>query len=309
MAVSPRSADATLLTPSMTASARSLAASLPELLVEAHQVANTVASGWHGRRRAGHGEDFWQFRPFQFGEPARRIDWRRSARDEGHLYVREQELENAHTVWMWADLSASMRFASRLSSATKRDRAVVLMIALAELLARSGERIGLLGHGRPIASRAAAERLAMTLSHLENDAARPVSSAVRRFHEVVLFGDLLDPPDVIEAELARLSGAGARVHLIQVMDPIEETFPFTGRTEFVDPETGGRLTAGRAEAWRSGYLAALARQRDLLTRATRRSGWSFLIHHTDKPAAEVLLSLHGRLAAGMAHTGVGGGAA
>ncbi|WP_181707365.1 DUF58 domain-containing protein [Chthonobacter rhizosphaerae] len=308
MAASSQTADAPLLTPSMTASARSLAASLPELLVEAQQVANTVASGWHGRRRAGFGEDFWQFRPFQFGEPARRIDWRRSARDEGHLYVREQELENAHTVWLWADLSASMRYRSQLAAGTKRDRAVVLMIALAELLARSGERIGLLGHGRPIASRSAAERLAMTLSHLDDDAARPGTGAVRRFHEVVLFGDLLDSPDEISAELARLSGAGARVHLIQVMDPIEETFPFTGRTEFLDPETGGRLTAGRAEAWRRGYLEALARQRDALTAATRRPGWSFLIHHTDKPPAEVLLTLHGRLAAGMAHAGVAGGA-
>ncbi|WP_181702571.1 DUF58 domain-containing protein [Chthonobacter albigriseus] len=309
MAGVDQTATAPVLTPAMTASARSLAASLPDLMVEARQVANTVATGWHGRRRAGFGEDFWQFRPFQFGEPARRIDWRRSAREEGHLYVREQELENAHTVWLWSDLSASMRFKSDLASTFKRDRAIVLMVALAELLARSGERIGLLGHGRPIASRSAAERLAMTLSHLEDDTARPSVGAVRRFHEVVVFGDFLDPADEIALELSHLSGSGARVHLVQVLDPIEETFPFTGRTEFIDPETGGRITAGRAEAWKKGYLEALGRHREALRDATRRPGWSFLIHHTDRPPADVLLALHARLSAGAVHTGVAGGAA
>jgi uncharacterized protein (DUF58 family) len=285
------------LGPALTATARSLAASLPDLLVEARQVANTVAAGWHGRRRAGTGEDFWQFRPFNFGEPARRIDWRRSAREDGQLFVREQEMENAHTVWLWADLSASMAFRSDLAAVVKRDRALVLMIALAELLARSGERIGLLGHGRPVASRNAAERLAMTLAHLDDESARPNTAAVRRLHEVVVFGDFLDPADEITAELGRLAATGARVHLVQVMDPIEETFPYLGRTEFTDPETGARITAGRAEAWRTGYLAALARHRDRLRAATRLPGWSFLVHHTDRPPADVLLTLHGRLSA------------
>lgn len=286
------------VTPALTASARSLAAALPDLLVEARQVANTVAAGWHGRRRAGGGEDFWQFRPFQFGEPARSIDWRRSAREDGHLFVREREMENAHTVWLHVDLSPSMNFRSGLAPVVKRDRAVLVTIALAELLARSGERIGLLGHGRPLASRSAAERLASTLAHVEGEAARPDLSAVRRLHEVVMVGDFLDPADDVAADLGRLAATGARVHLVQVMDPVEETFPFVGRTEFRDPETGGRVTAGRAEAWRAGYVAALARHRDRLRAAMRLPGWSFAVHHTDRPPTEALLALHGRLAAG-----------
>lgn len=286
------------VTPALTATARSLADALPDLLVDAREVANTVASGWHGRRRAGTGEDFWQFRPFQFGEPARSIDWRRSAREDGHLFVREREMENAHTVWLWADLSPSMAFRSDLSQFVKRDRALVLMIALAELLARSGERIGLPGHGRPTASRNAAERLATALLHVDADAARPEIGVVRRLHEVVVFGDFLDPTDETVSDLRRLAGIGARVHLVQVLDPIEETFPFAGRTEFVDPETGGRITAGRAEAWRTGYVAALARHRDRLRSAMRLPGWSFAVHHTDRSPADVLLALHARLAAG-----------
>src|SRR5271156_3722483 len=81
---------------------RPLAAAMPRLIREARRVAATVIHGLHGRRRAGPGENFWQYRRFVSGEPAARIDWRRSARDD-HLYVREQEWEAAHTVWIWPD--------------------------------------------------------------------------------------------------------------------------------------------------------------------------------------------------------------
>ena len=96
-----------------TGEARSLSATMPRLILEARRVAATVIHGLHGRRRAGTGENFWQFRRFVSGEPAARVDWRRSARDD-HLYVREQEWEAAHTVWIWPDRSPSMVFASPL---------------------------------------------------------------------------------------------------------------------------------------------------------------------------------------------------
>ena len=77
---------------------RTLAASLPRLVLEARRIAANVIHGLHGRRRAGAGESFWQYRRFVSGEPSQNVDWRRSARDD-HLYVREQEWEAAHTVW------------------------------------------------------------------------------------------------------------------------------------------------------------------------------------------------------------------
>ena len=111
--------------------AKSIAAAMPDMLIEAQRVANTVLAGWHGRRVSGRGETFWQFRPFVTGEAAASIDWRRSARDE-HLFVREKEWEAAHTLWLWPDLSPSMDFRSRLAPVSKRRRAIVLTLALAE---------------------------------------------------------------------------------------------------------------------------------------------------------------------------------
>src|ERR1051325_5762608 len=138
---------------------RTLAASLPRLILESRKIAATVIHGLHGRKRAGSGENFWQFRRFVSGEEVRRIDWRRSARDD-NLYVREREWEAAHTIWIWSDRSPSMEFSSRLAPGGKLDRTLPIAFALAEMLVEAGERVGLPGLMRPTGSRAVIDRMA-----------------------------------------------------------------------------------------------------------------------------------------------------
>src|SRR5436309_13582821 len=103
-----------------TGAGRQLSATMPRLILEARRVAATIIHGLHGRRRAGSGENFWQFRRFMSGEPAARVDWRRCARDDD-LYVRERECEAELTVLIWPDRSASIMFASALVRETKLD--------------------------------------------------------------------------------------------------------------------------------------------------------------------------------------------
>ncbi len=272
--------------------AKRLAESLPDLLMEARRVANTILAGWHGRRRAGPGETFWQFRPFVSGEPASGIDWRRSAHDD-HLYVRDTEWEAAHTVWLAPDLSPSMAFRSRHAAASKRDRAAVATLAIAALLAHAGERVGLLGSTRPILSRNAPETLSRALPSAGGTDLD--LRELRQHSDLVIISDFLDGTDAMEKRIAAIAATGARAHLLQIVDPIEETFPFGGRMEFVDPETGARVTVGRAEAWRTAYQERLAALRERLRLHARRLDWTFLIHRTDRPATEPLLALHARL--------------
>lgn len=289
--------------------ARSLAEAMPDLLVEATRVAATVAAGWHGRRRAGSGEAFWQYRPLMPGEPASTVDWRRSARDD-HLYVREREWEAAHTVWLAPDLSASMDWRSDLASVTKRDRAVVLVLALADLLARAGERIGMPGVLRPITHRRAAERLAMALAAHDARPALPMPADVGRFSELVVVGDFLDDFDAVETRLTALAGAGARLHLARVHDPAEATLPFVGHLEFRDPETGEIVRVPRTEAlvaaWERRWTAHGAALADL----ARRGGWTLIGHSTDRAAVEAALALHASLGGDRHHlpqAALGGG--
>ncbi|MEM8985995.1 MAG: DUF58 domain-containing protein, partial [Pseudomonadota bacterium] len=89
--------------------AEKLAAPLPPLLAEAERIAASVLQGVHGRRRAGTGETFWQYRPYAQGDSVASIDWRQSARSD-RLYVRQNEWEASNAVWLWPDGSASMDF-------------------------------------------------------------------------------------------------------------------------------------------------------------------------------------------------------
>lgn len=273
------------------ARARVRAALVPDLLVEARRVVNTVIAGWHGRRKRGIGENFWQFRPYVDGEAIARIDWRRSARDD-HTYVRDREWEAAHTVWLWADPSASMLYRSKTASVSKESRSLVLALALAELLSRSGERIAWPGLTDPFSARNGAERLAAQMLHAAHLPMRPDLSATKRFSDVVLISDFLDPVDETKEWLDTLATRGVRAHLIEIADPAEEEFPYAGRTEFQDPETGAKLTAGRAEALRDDYRNLYNARRDELSLWARKLGWSYTVNHTDRLASDALVRVH-----------------
>lgn len=278
--------------------AHAVASRLPDLLVEAMRVSSTVAHGIHGRRRPGPGETFWQFRQFQSGDTATQIDWRRSA-SSSHLYVREREWEAAHTLWLWPDLSPSMSFRSELSSTSKADRALVLALASAELLVRGGERVALLGLSRPTASRKASTKLAETIAENAGspalESSLPPDERLSRFSGVLLFSDFLDPIEAITERLTRLASDGVAGHMVQVLDPAEETLPYQGRTEFLGMEGGERWLADRIETLRPEYQARFRAHRAALETLAARLGWSFLVHHTDRSAAEPLLTLIMRL--------------
>lgn len=275
------------------AEAHGLAARMPALLVEARRVAHTVTHGTHGRRRAGPGETFWQFRHFDANDSAAGIDWRRSASSD-RLFVREREWEAAHTVWLWLDLSPSMRFRSSLSKTSKESRAVVLALALTELLSRSGERVGMLG-GMPFAGRNAGRKIAELLLNETAESSLPPPAQLNRFSECLLFSDFLEPVDETIARFHDIARQGVRGHLIQILDPAEETLPYAGRTEFAAAEGEHRMIAGRAEDLRELYQERLNRHRLDLQEAVVKLGWSFVMHHTDRPAEEVVLAVHGRL--------------
>src|SRR5689334_23856570 len=189
--------------------ARTLAESMPRLILEARRIAATVIHGLHGRKRAGPGENFWQYRRFVWGEPARRVDWRRSARDD-HLYVREQEWEAAHTVWIWPDRSPSMTFRSRLAQEAKLDRALVVAFALAEVLVHAGERVGVPGLMRPTGSRNVLDKFANAIVHdLSDRPSLPHGFAPPAFSEIIVLSDFWSPTAQVCASISMLAGNGA----------------------------------------------------------------------------------------------------
>jgi uncharacterized protein (DUF58 family) len=279
-------------------SAHGLAKRLPALLVEASRVAQTVAHGIHGRRRAGPGETFWQFRQYGTSDSAPQIDWRRSASSD-HLFIREREWEAAHTVRLWPDLSKSMVFRSHLAADTKQDRALILAFAIGELLIDGGERVGLLGGEAPSAGRKTISKIALAVARNQQEgrdfASLPPRTTLSRFSECILFSDFLDPPEALAPAFENIAAQGVRGHLIQVLDPAEETLPYNGRIEFAGVEGSERMLAPRAEDLRKAYVDRLERHKEAIISLARRLEWSYLLHHTDRPAGEALLALHTHL--------------
>lgn len=279
--------------------AEDLALRLPPLLVAAERVAATVAQGVHGRRRVGTGETFWQFRRYMEGDSVHAIDWRQSGKSR-HVFVRETEWEAAQTVWLWRDASASMGWRSDATLPTKRERADLLLLAAAVLLIRGGERTAILGSGiAPSAARSITPRLALHLAGEAADIADdglPRPEPLPRHAQLVLIGDLLSPLEEVRQTVAAFSGRGLRGHLVQVLDPAEETLPFAGRVEFQGLEGESRLLVPRVEGVRDAYLERLAAQKAGLADLARAAGWTYTLHRTDRPPQTALLSLWGALA-------------
>jgi uncharacterized protein (DUF58 family) len=268
----------------------------PPLLIAADRVAQSLIQGEHGRRRAGPGEDFWQYRPYSFGDAANRIDWRKSARSQKML-IRENEWAATNTLHVWASNGPGMAFRSSMAQVTKRDRATLLAVAAGIIAVRAGERVTALASPHaPGHTRLALSNMADWFTSAQGeDAGLPPAARVARFSTCLLIGDFLDPLPETATALTALAAQGARGHVLQVLDPAEEVFPYRGRTRFEEFDGRDSMTAGRAETLRAAYAARLADHRAALKQLLGKLGWTLSLHRTDRPAAGALLSIYGAL--------------
>ncbi|SIS64254.1 DUF58 domain-containing protein [Phaeovulum vinaykumarii] len=271
------------------AGAEDLGARASALLLSADHLAGLVQMGAHGRRRAGAGEAFWQYRPAQAGDTARMIDWRRSARADTP-FVREREAEVAQSLLLWVDGSASMALHGKAA------RARLLALALALLALRAGEAAGIAG--APLRrGHAAGGDLALHLEAAAGEGAAddpPEFGAPAGFDlpangRALAVSDFLGDPAPVDAFLARAAASGVRGVLLQVLDPAEEAFPFTGRMIFESPAATRRRETQEAAELAVAYRARLAERRAQLDRAARGAGWVFGTHHLGQPPAAALL--------------------
>ncbi|MQQ08557.1 DUF58 domain-containing protein [Epibacterium sp. SM1979] len=269
------------------------ASALPPLLVQAEHLAGSVLLGDHGRRRAGMGDDFWQYRPLQQGDSRRMIDHRRSAKGD-QQFVREREWQIAQTVHLWCDLGASMRFSSSDQLPHKIDRARVLALAAAILMIRAGERVGLTGGLLP-PRRGNQQILRLTEMFSRTDQADyapPEHRALIPHARALFISDFLGPFEELQLALTKAADRGVRGVVLQVLDPAEESFPFVGRTRFQSVTGAVEHETLKASALKDRYLERLAERRDLLDRLCRDAGWRMGIHHTGDNAQTGLMWIY-----------------
>lgn len=279
--------------------AEKVSGALPPLLVEAERLVSTLAIGVHGRRRAGQGETFWQYRAAQPGDSLNQIDWRRSARSD-RLYVRETEWEAAESVLLWADKAQAMAFRSDQVEFSKAQRARLLAAAVAVLLNRGGERFGLLGTeaDRPRTGETQLMRIAALLQapdHNAPDFGAPPRGRMPKAGKAIFFSDFMGPRDAVFPALLNAAGQGTGGIFVMVLDPIEIDFPFVGRTRFESVARAVRHETDQAAGLRQAYLDRLDERRTELALVARRAGWQLIVHRTDESPRVPLVRIHGIL--------------
>jgi uncharacterized protein (DUF58 family) len=274
--------------------AEHLAHGFADLLAEAHQLAASISLGAHGRRRAGHGEEFWQYRTALETDALRDIDWRRSARSDDH-FVRQHEWQNTQSVHLWVDRGASMRFRSKPTLPMKAHRAAVIGLSISILLAKAGERVGLTDQiDPPKQGIVQIEKMAMSLSGAFEDQefAIPAKKHMKQGQKAVFISDFLGNWDQIFESLSYAANQHADGYLLQVLDPLEENFPFKGRTVLLSMNGSHRFETLRAQSLRDEYREKLAERKAALQQLSKKTGWRYMCHQTVEPAKIPMMWLY-----------------
>jgi uncharacterized protein (DUF58 family) len=245
------------------------------------------------------GDDFWQYRPAQPGDSRRMIDYRRSARGDTE-FVREREWQIAQSIMLWVDRGASMRFTSSDALPQKAERARLLGLAIAILLIRGGERVGLTGTRLP-PRRGNTQILQLAELFSEDapeDYSPPEHRAMIPSARALFISDFMGDVGEVKLALTKAADRGVRGVLLQVLDPTEESFPFRGRTIF--ESVGGSLSHEtlKANDLKGRYLDRLAERKAELQALCALTGWQYGQHHTDHSAQAALLWLYGAMQGG-----------
>lgn len=274
-------------------------AALGHIEVVARWIVDGFLSGLHRSPRKGFSVEFADFRPYQPGDDLRYVDWKIAARADRWV-VKQYEEETNLRATLVLDVSRSMdwRGAPAELRLTKRAYAEQLVAALALLLLRQRDAVGLIRFDDairtsipPRARTTQWRRLAAALSERAGGRASELAAAlgqtarlVTRRGMVVLISDLLVDVEAAMPALRGLRAAGHDVTVFHVMDPAERRFTGASDAQYEDPETALAVPAAGADvraAYESTVTTVIAEWRDAL--GAMGAGYELVL--TDQPYA------------------------
>ncbi|MCF8496068.1 MAG: DUF58 domain-containing protein [Alphaproteobacteria bacterium] len=256
----------------------------PDLLLLAEETIRSLGTGEHARRRSGPGHNFRQFRDYVPGDLPRSIDWRRSARSDERLYVRQTEEEKPQTALIWRGGGPGMDFRSKSALHSKVVTAQILALSLAILLGRGGERARMLDSPEIFSP----EDMARYLCAEQNQTLPPEHVNIPAHAHLILIGDFLNPPEQTAAAFHDLSAKTRNGLVIQVLDPAELELPYEGAAVFTDPEGTIRARLSDTQGIRTAYAQRIQDHIEQVRTCTTRTGWAYHLHRTDSPPEAIL---------------------
>jgi uncharacterized protein (DUF58 family) len=229
-------------------------AALGGLELVAARVVEGVYAGLHRSPHRGFGVEFAEHRMYQPGDDLRFVDWRMFGRSDRY-YVKQFERDTALRAMLVLDLSSSMDWSSDPALPTKLWYGRHLAAALALVLTRQGDAVGLTAFDHEVRLRIQVRgggshwrELIRALDSLTpggvTDPVPPLTDVAARMGRrglILLLSDLLVDPESTRTAVARLRHQGHEVLVFHLMDPGERDLPAISDARFVDPETGDEL--------------------------------------------------------------------
>ena len=267
--------------------AEELSNKIPSLYVKADRIANTIWEGIHNRNKDGLGDNFWQFRKYEYGDPAHLIDWKKTAKSN-ETFIQEKELQTLQNFVIWRDTSKSMNFRSSESIDTKLYRANLFTLALTIILSKSGENIVLNGlKSKLLKGGNAVNFVSNHINEKVTDSYKssPNVNEIKNNSDVILIGDFLN--NIIETEktIKELSNRGINGIIIQILDPAERFFPYKGRINFNGLEGEQNILIGKAESVRNDYKKAIKIHIEKLEKLITSYSWKYILDNSEQDAS------------------------
>ena len=266
--------------------AEELSNKIPSLYVKADRIANTIWEGMHNRNKDGLGDNFWQFRKYEYGDPAHLIDWKKTAKSN-ETFIQEKELQTLQNFVIWRDTSRSMNFRSSESIDTKLYRANLFTLNLTIILSKSGENIVLNGLKTELLKGGnAVNFVSNQINEKVTDSykSRPNINEIKNNSDVILIGDFLNNINETEKTIKELSNRGINGIIIQILDPAERFFPYKGRINFNGLEGEQNILIGKAESVRNDYKKAIKIHIEKLEKLITSYSWKYILDNSDQDA-------------------------
>ena len=267
--------------------AEELSNKIPSLYVKADRIANTIWEGMHNRNKDGLGDNFWQFRKYEYGDPAHLIDWKKTAKSN-ETFIQEKELQTLQNFVIWRDTSRSMNFRSSESIDTKLYRANLFTLTLTIILSKSGENIVLNGlKSKLLKGGNAVNFVSNQINEKVTDSFKssPNINEIKNNSDVILIGDFLNNINETEKTIKELSNRGINGIIIQILDPAERFFPYKGRINFNGLEGEQNILIGKAESVRNDYKKAIKIHIEKLEKLITSYSWKYILDNSDQDAS------------------------
>ena len=285
-----------------------IASNLGSMELVARFVVEGFITGLHKSPYHGFSVEFAEHRPYLPGDAIRNIDWKLFGRTDRH-YIKQFEEETNLKAHIIVDASRSMNYTSNPKRITKYRYATMLAAALAYLLTRQQDAVGLgifddeLRTFMPARLKQSYLReMLRILQTTEPSNTTRTETALRRVAErltrrglVIVISDFLDEPEQIMLPLRLMRHAGHEVIAFQILDPAERTLELdSADATIIDMETGLQMRTQPYQlqaSYQKSVESFLASLKDSLL----SEGIDYLLLETTTPFDRALLEyLHKR---------------